>query len=114
VTETPDYVPKRGTCIRLSSTNYLLYTEGSEERQGWLSRPPSAVRISHERNEGSDLHTQNIVWQVYDLSLTNWRAFNAQSYPVSIVYSSLISRILRNAGLEFVGGRGAESRMWFL
>jgi argonaute-like protein implicated in RNA metabolism and viral defense len=112
--EMPDYVPRRGTCIRLSSTNYLLYTEGSEERQGWLSRHPSAVRISHERNEGSGLDTRNVVSQVYDLSLTNWRAFNAQSHPVSILYSNLISRILRSAGLDFVGGHGIENRMWFL
>src|SRR5207248_5879410 len=29
--ETPDQVPRRGSCIQLSRSDYLLYTEGSEE-----------------------------------------------------------------------------------
>ena len=41
--ELPDEVPRRGTCIRLNKRITSLYTEGSEERQPWANRPPSAV-----------------------------------------------------------------------
>jgi hypothetical protein len=36
--ESPDQVPRRGTCIKLNNTDFLLYTEGSEERQTWVIR----------------------------------------------------------------------------
>jgi argonaute-like protein implicated in RNA metabolism and viral defense len=112
--ESPDQVPRRGTCIRLSNTDFLLYTEGSEERQTWVNRPPSAVRIRHYGEPESDLLRREIVGQVFDLSLSNWRAFNARGYPVSIFYSKLISRILQHADLSDVHGEHLSDRMWFL
>ncbi len=113
--ESPDQVPCRGTCIRLSSTDHLLYTEGSEERQSWANRPPSAVRIKHYRGESEiDAGTREVIGQVFDLSMANWRAFNARGYPVSILYSTLISRILRHANLDNVQSESLRNRMWFL
>ena len=112
--ESPDQVPRRGTCIRLSRSDFLLYTEGSEERQTWVNRPPSAVRIRHYREGGADFPAREIVGQVFDLSLSNWRAFNARGYPVSIFYSKLINRILQNADLSDVHGEHLSHRMWFL
>lgn len=112
--ESPDQVPRRGTCIRLSKTDSLLYTEGSEERQPWANRPPSAVRIRHFSEQLTDLATRDVIGQVYDLSLSNWRAFNARGFPVSIYYSELISRILRKADLSQVQGALIQDRLWFL
>jgi len=112
--DSPDQVPKRGTCIRLSKIDSLLYTEGSEERQPWANRPPTAVRIRHFTDQPTDLPTRDIVGQVYDLSLSNWRAFNARGFPVSIYYSELISRILRQADLSQVQGDNIADRLWFL
>jgi argonaute-like protein implicated in RNA metabolism and viral defense len=112
--ESPDEVPKRGTCIRLNKTDYLLYTEGSEERQPWANRPPSAVHIRHFTDQPTDLPTRDVVGQVFDLSLSNWRAFNARGFPVSIYYSELISRILRKADLSQIQGDHIADRLWFL
>jgi len=112
--ESPDQVPRRGTCIRLDKTDYLLYTEGSEERQPWANRLPCAVRIRHFTDQPTDLPTRDVVGQVFDLSLSNWRAFNARGFPVSIYYSELISRILRKADLSQVQGEHIADRMWFL
>jgi argonaute-like protein implicated in RNA metabolism and viral defense len=112
--EFPDQVPRRGTCIQLSNRDFLLYTEGSEERQTWINRPPSAVRIRHYGESRVDLPTREIIGQVFDLSLSNWRAFNARAYPVSILYSKLISRILQNADLSEIHGERLSDRMWFL
>lgn len=113
--ESPDQVPRRGTCIRLNSRDHLLYTEGSEERQTWVNRVPSAVRIRHYREgDDSDRSSKEVVGQVFDLSMSNWRAFNARGYPVSILYSSLISRILRHADLTADQTESLRERMWFL
>lgn len=112
--ESPDQVPRRGTCIRLDKTDYLLYTEGSEERQPWANRLPSAVRIRHFTDQPTELATRDLVGQVFDLSLSNWRAFNARGFPVSIYYSELISRILRKADLSEVQDDHIADRMWFL
>lgn len=113
--ETPDQVPRRGTCIRLSNSDYLLYTEGSEERQPWINRPPSAVRIRHYRDATEPgLATRSVIGQVFDLSLSNWRAFNAAGYPVSILYSHLISQILQKADFSNVRNEDLSDRMWFL
>lgn len=112
--ESPDQVPRRGTCIRLSKADYLLYTEGSEERQPWANRPPSAVRVRHFSNQPTDMATRDIVGQVFDLSLSNWRAFNARGFPVSIAYSEQISRILHKADLSDVQGDLLRDRLWFL
>jgi argonaute-like protein implicated in RNA metabolism and viral defense len=113
--ETRDDVPRRGTCIRLSKSDYLLYTEGSEERQPWVNRPPSAVRIRHYRNgTEAGLATRDVIGQVFDLSLSNWRAFNAVGYPVSILYSHLISQILQKADFSKLKSENLTDRMWFL
>jgi len=113
--ETPDHVPRRGTCIHLSKSDYLLYTEGSEERQPWVNRPPSAVRIRYYGDlTQAGLGTRDVIGQVFDLSLSNWRAFNAAGYPVSILYSHLISQILQKADLSKVRNEDLSDRMWFL
>ena len=113
--ETPDQVPKRGTCIRLSKSDYLLYTEGSEERQPWVNRPPSSVRIRYYSDSTeANLATRDIIGQVFDLSLSNWRAFNAAGFPVSILYSHLISQILQKADFSEVSSDALTERMWFL
>jgi argonaute-like protein implicated in RNA metabolism and viral defense len=113
--ESPDQVPRRGTCIRLSKSEHLLYTEGSEERQAWINRPPSAVRIRHYReDDDAESATRDLIGQVFDLSLANYRAFNARGYPVSILYSSLIGRVLHHADLTSAESDTLTDRMWFL
>jgi argonaute-like protein implicated in RNA metabolism and viral defense len=112
--ESPDQVPRRGTCIKLSKSDYLLYTEGSEERQTWANRPPSAVHVRHFGAQANEMATRDVVGQVHDLSLSNWRAFNARGFPVSIYYSNLISRILQKADLSEVKGETIKDRLWFL
>jgi argonaute-like protein implicated in RNA metabolism and viral defense len=113
--ETPDQVPRRGSCIQLSRSDFLLYTEGSEERQTWINRPPSAVRIRHYREaDEATVATRDVIGQVFDLSLSNWRAFNAAGYPVSILYSQLISRILQKADFSKIDNEDLTNRMWFL
>jgi argonaute-like protein implicated in RNA metabolism and viral defense len=66
------------------------------------------------KNDDSDRPSKEVVSQVFDLSMSNWRAFNARGYPVSILYSTLISRILRHADLTADQTESLRERMWFL
>jgi hypothetical protein len=114
-------IPPRGIVIQTSNEEYMLYTEGREERQPWRHRIPTALRIVPQ---GSNLGPQRIadlIRQVYDLSQVNWRGFNARSRPISVYYGSLIARILSHIHVDAVSNlytakarKMLEERMWFL
>jgi argonaute-like protein implicated in RNA metabolism and viral defense len=103
----------RGTCIRLGSNEYMLYTEGADEKASWSNRVPTAVRIRHfnAQDEGS---TSDLISQIFDLSLVNFRGFKAKAFPISIYYSSLIAEILKRGARLDLGNETISSRMWFL
>ena len=113
--ETPDQVPKKGTCIRLSSptTYYTLKAPKSVNRGLTVRlRPCEFDIIAIQRRQ--DSRPEEMIRQVFDLSLSNWRAFNAAGFPVSILYSHLISQILQKADFSDVSGAALTERMWFL
>jgi argonaute-like protein implicated in RNA metabolism and viral defense len=106
-------IPPRGTCIKLGTNEYMLYTEGVEEKSAWSNRLPTAVRIKHF-DATDKLMTGDLVSQIFDLSLVNYRGFNAKAYPVSLYYSYLIANILkRGTGLQ-LSDQVLENKMWFL
>ncbi|MBE0545247.1 MAG: hypothetical protein IH623_28245 [Verrucomicrobia bacterium] len=106
-------IPPRGTCIKLGESEYMLYTEGAEEKAAWSNRLPTAVRIKHF-DSPDKLITGDLVSQIFDLSLVNFRGFNAKAFPVSLYYSHLIAQILkRGTGLK-LGAEVLEKKMWFL
>jgi hypothetical protein len=115
-----DGVPRRGTVIQVSDSDYLLYTEGREEKEPWAPfRTPVALRI---RPQNGVRHSgiRTVLRQVNDLSQVNWRGFNARSKPISIYYGSLIARLLGHVpsadmkALSTSARQLLESRMWFV
>jgi hypothetical protein len=36
----PDGIPNRGTVVQMSDRDYMLYTEGRDEKQSWMRRLP--------------------------------------------------------------------------
>lgn len=109
----PEWTPQKGLCLRLSDSEALLYTEGREERQAWRHRLPSTV---HVRNQSGDLHSEigrQLLTQVYDLSLMNWRAFNAKGTPITLLYSKLIAKILKHSKGTQISNNLNET-LWFL
>jgi hypothetical protein len=116
-----DGIPSRGVVIQTTDTDFMLYTEGREERQAWRKRLPTALRIGIQTKQVTQSQTMQLVRQVNDLSQVNWRAFNARSRPISILYSELIAKILshvpRNSVTELYTGEARktlEERMWFI
>jgi hypothetical protein len=114
-------IPPRGTVIQVGDKDFLLYTEGREEKLSWRSRLPSALRVRPQYPKVSSQFTTEALRQIYDLSQVNWRGFNAKSRPISILYSSLIANILSHVPANQVNNlykaeakKVLEERMWFL
>lgn len=118
-TSRKDGTPSRGTMVRVGQDDWLLYTEGNEERQTWRSRTPSALRVRvYSPGETRYASPRELVRQVLDLSQVNYRAFNARSRPVSLVYSQLVAKTLAHLSPKQLSSvcraDGLSERMWFL
>jgi len=116
-----DGVPRRGTAVQATDREFMLYTEGREEKEPWTSRLPVALRVTPQGEPLPSQKMLNVLRQINDLSQVNWRGLNARSKPISVYYGSLIARLLSHVPPEEVGqlyGQNAlktlEERMWFL
>jgi argonaute-like protein implicated in RNA metabolism and viral defense len=116
-----DGVPQRGTVVQVSERDYLLYTEGREEKESWAAfRVPVSLRVTPLRNGTSSSGIRTVLRQVNDLSQVNWRGFNARSKPISIYYGSLIARLFSHIPtpdlkkMSATARTVAENRMWFI
>jgi hypothetical protein len=112
-------LPNKGICVRLDKTSHLLYTEGRDELKPWQNRMPTAVRVRYF-GTSNDQVVYDLLSQVFDLSQVNYRGFNAASTPVTLVYSSLVAKLLAHLPHGWLDKltpeqkRELESRMWFL
>lgn len=112
-------LPAKGTFVLLDQRSCVLYTEGREELQPWQNRMPSAIRARYFGNVNDQVF-YDLLSQVFDLSQVNYRGFNAASSPVSLVYSSLVAKLLAHLPQGWLeklhpdDRKQLESRMWFL
>lgn len=111
-------IPPRGSYVRISDRDWCVYTEGREDKHAWRDRTPSAIRVRNFSHEMEDDRRLDCIRQILDLSQVNYRAFNARSQPVSLVYSKLIARTLGQMSSSDAARLGdvatTASRMWFL
>jgi hypothetical protein len=116
-----DGVPNRGTVIQVDDREYLVCTEGREERQVWRQRTPACIRVVlQDRNVPAD-QVEQLIEEAFKSSQVNWRAFNASSFPITTTYGGLIARVLSHVPARTVDGlytsRASailENRVWFL
>lgn len=120
-TQYRDGIPRRGTVIQTSDRDFMLYTEGREEKQSWTSRLPVALRVTPQSNNLGADKMRGVLRQINDLSQVNWRGLNARSKPVSIYYGNLIAEFLSHLSPDGVKrlhtGEALtqlEDRLWFL
>jgi hypothetical protein len=116
-----DGIPHRGTVLQLNDRDYLLYTEGRDEKESWANfRVPVALRITPQNGARHPGGIKTVIRQINDLSQVNWRGFNARSKPISNYYGTLIAQLLshmpaeRMKGLPESSRRLLEERMWFI
>lgn len=117
----PDGIPSRGTVVQVGDREYIVCTEGREERQVWRQRTPACVRmVLQDRGVPAD-EIDRLVEETFVASQVNWRAFNASSLPITTTYGGLIAKVLSHVPAKIVDGLYTsraksilENRMWFL
>lgn len=88
-----NFVPARGTNIKLSDTEWLVQIRGNKEikaKRHGFSRPV-LVKI-HEKSTFKDLH--HIVEQVMNFTHLSWKTFFPTYLPVTIFYADEIAKWL--------------------
>jgi len=116
-----DGIPHRGTVLQINDRDYLLYTEGRDEKESWANfRVPVALRITPQNGARHPGGIKTVIRQINDLSQVNWRGFNARSKPISNYYGTLIARLLSHVPAERMRNLSdssrslLEERMWFI
>ena len=96
----PTYVPPKGLMIRLSSREVLLINKG--RTNGWTKVGiPRVLNIRLDKRSTIEVSEfLDLAKHIYDLSYVNWRGFNAESIPITLNYSKLIARQIRDRGSE--------------
>ena len=96
----PTYVPPKGLMVRLSSHEALLVNKG--RTNGWTKiGVPRVLNVRMDkRSTMSQMEFLDLIRHIYDLSYLNWRGFNAESIPVTLNYSKLIARMIREIGSQ--------------
>lgn len=114
-------IPSRGTVLRTTDRNFVLYTEGRDESDNWTRRLPVALRVTPQADFLTEEQTRGVLRQLNDLSQMNCRGFNARSKPIPTYYGSLIAKLLSHVPRSVVADMQQQSsvkllqeRMWFV
>lgn len=88
-----DFVPLRGTNLIINDYECLLTTMGAHEIKfkGHAPSRPVLVKL-HEESTFKDMH--HITQQVYKFSHHSWRSLNPNHTPVTLLYATMISKLL--------------------
>ena len=87
------YVPLRGTNLILNVNECLLTTMGADEIKFNSHSPSRPVLIKlHSDSTFKDMH--HITQQVFKFSHHSWRSINPSHMPVTLLYASMISKLL--------------------
>ena len=119
--DSADGIPNRGSVVQLGDREYMVYTEGLEERQVWRHRTPTCLRVMPQNSAISVADAEELVAQAFRISQVNWRGFNAGSKPITTLYGGLIARVISHVPANVVQSLYTEKaravlerRMWFL
>jgi len=83
--------PPKGIAVRLSGRQMLLQSEGVSA----TGAPSGPLLIElDERSDVGPKDLDELVSQTFRLAHANWRAFNARSQPVTLVYGELLARLV--------------------
>ena len=90
-TEVPTFAPPKGLIVKLSPRRALLQTETLEA----LGPPDGPLLVAmDERSTVAAEDFDGLVAQVYRLAHANWRGFNAQSKPATLVYGEQLASLV--------------------
>lgn len=111
--------PQSGISVELDSRNRILLLEGRPMSGNMRKAPPGPLWVTLQASSTSETHIDTLVQQIYELSVANWRGFNAKARPITTHYSKLIAEILSAAeGNDIVNAIAENERLrsvpWFI
>lgn len=90
-------VPIEGTIARLGTTSMLLWFEGLKSPSDVVSKRmagPVHLEFLWPKTEPDYQEQNRYLQDLFNLSGTNWRGFNARSTPISTYYCRLVAKFL--------------------
>lgn len=112
------FAPPRGAFLTLSKWEALLSFKGSREVKRLQDGIPQPVLLRlHRDSTFTDL--TYLARQSFDFSCHSWRSFSPAPLPITILYSALIAKLLKNLSSvsgwnpDVILGRIGRTR-WFL
>lgn len=100
-------VPYESSLVQLAWNEYLIWTEGlqyGKEKVNKRIAEPIHVEFLYESGEKQREDDRAYLQDIINLTGANWRGFNSKAQPISILYSSLIAKFMKEFGhLEGVG-----------
>jgi len=111
--------PLSGHSVEMDNTNRLLLLEGRPTAGNMRRSPPSPLWVTLQVSNITDTNFDALVQQIYELSVANWREFNAKARPITTYYSKLIASILSaSEGNEIVEAIASSDALrdvpWFI
>jgi len=111
--------PLSGLSVELDSKNRLLLLEGRPTAGNMRRSPPAPLWVTLQASSITDTNLDALVQQIYELSVANWRGFNAKARPITTYYSKLIANILSaSEGNEIVEAISSSNTLrdvpWFI
>ena len=96
--ETNSLIPYESSCIKLSRSEYLIWTEGlNYNSKKVIKRYANPLHVEFCYPDIEDLkEEQNNMYlqDILNLSGASWRGFNAKTMPISIFYPKRISKFI--------------------
>lgn len=109
-------VPIEGTVARLGAASMLLWFEGLKSPSDVVSKRiagPVHLEFLWPKSGLDEQEQRRYLQDLFNLSGTNWRGFNARSTPISTYYCRLIAKFLA-AFPEQLPRIEAKGHPWFL
>jgi argonaute-like protein implicated in RNA metabolism and viral defense len=111
--------PPSGLSVKMDNKNRVLLLEGRPSMGNIRRSPPAPLWVTLQTANGIEAQLDAMVQQIYELSVANWRGFNAKARPITTYYSKLIANILASSeGNDIVDAIAANSELrsvpWFI
>lgn len=89
-------IPYESTLVQLSYNQFLLWTEGLQHGKKVLQKRVSEPLLIDFIHSSEKYETKKECLQdILNLTGANWRGFNSKAQPISILYSKLIAKFMK-------------------
>lgn len=89
-------VPYEGTYIQISKNEFLVWSDGLQHGKEILhKRVPEPLYVNFIESQEERATKRECLQDIFNLAGANWRGFNSKAQPISILYSRLIAKFMK-------------------